>query len=111
MKSSFLIAAFALAACDPTPTQPEATTPQPRELGTLTAFYPVLDSNGAWQIQLNMTKDTVVIDLAALQAFTADSLGKSIFRSKTEPFFTLDETCLYSNKKPECLAFKETETD
>ncbi|HKP98150.1 MAG TPA: hypothetical protein VJ385_20640 [Fibrobacteria bacterium] len=58
---------------------------------------------------MNMTKDTVVIDLAALQTFTSDSLGKAIFRSTSEPFYTLDGLCLYSEKKPDCLEFSEAE--
>ncbi len=98
---------FALIGCNSSPSESVSPGSQPRELGTLTAIYPVLDSTGAWKIRLHMTKDTIVVDLALIQAFTVDSLGKSIFRSTTEPFYTEDGTCFYSRKKPDCLEFRE----
>lgn len=78
-----------------------------RELGTLTAIYPLPMPDGGLAIELRLTLDTVFVDLEALQAFAADSAGRALIRSASAPFFTRDEKCFYNPGKEACLEFRK----
>ncbi|MEO6095114.1 MAG: hypothetical protein ABIW76_05370, partial [Fibrobacteria bacterium] len=113
MNRSVLICAFLFPACLPgTEPTPESEPVQVsdsaafgRELGTLTAIYPVPLPDGTYSLELRLTRDTVLVDLELLQAFVADSVGKALIRSAAEPFYTRDEKCFYNPKKEACLEF------
>lgn len=77
-----------------------------RELGTLTAIYPVPNPDGSYSLELRLTKDTVMVDLDSLKSFASDSLGKALIRSTQEPFYTLNERCFFSPRKEACLEFR-----
>jgi hypothetical protein len=115
MKRSVLLCAFLFSACLPgtepaseSPADPDSgRTVYGRELGTLTAIYPVPMPDGNFAIELRLTRDTVFVDLESLQAFAADSAGKALIRSASEPFYTRDEKCFYNPKKEDCLEFRK----
>jgi hypothetical protein len=123
MKRSVLLCAFLFTACVPdmgtgtgTGTDPASESPADpgsgttvygRELGTLTAIYPVPMPDGSFALELRMTRDTVFVDLESLQAFAADSAGKDLIRSASAPFYTRDEKCFYNPKKADCLEFRK----
>lgn len=81
--------------------------PAGRELGTLTAIYPVPLPDGSFDLELRMTLDTIWVDLDSLQAFASDSAGKALIRSTVETFYTRDEKCFFNPKKEACLEFKQ----
>ncbi len=113
MKRTSLFLALAVSGClqaplepaDAAPTGP-GKAPSARELGTLTAIYPVPLADGSFAIELRMTLDTVWVDLESLQAFASDSAGKALIRSTVETFYTRDERCFFNPKKDACLEFR-----
>jgi hypothetical protein len=78
-----------------------------RELGTLTAIYPIPNPDGGYSLELRLTKDTVMVDLDSLRSFASDSLGKVLIRSTVEHFYTLNERCFFSPRKEACLEFRD----
>lgn len=78
-----------------------------RELGTLTAIYPIPNPDGSYSLEFRMTKDTVRVDLDSLQSFVSDDVGKALIRSTREPFYTRNERCFFNPKKNACLEFRE----
>lgn len=115
MKPSVLLCVFLFSAClpgtDPAPesqgVRDPGTAGYGRELGTLTAIYPQPLPDGTFALELRMTLDTVYVDLESLQAFAADSAGKALIRSTSEPFYTRDEKCFHNPGKAECLEFRQ----
>ena len=89
----------------PSGDNPPVVSPWGRELGTLSAIYPIPNPDGSYSLEFRMTRDTVVVDLDSLRAFASDSLGKAVIRSTMEPFYTLNERCFYTPKKDACLEF------
>lgn len=107
---------FCLMACLPsepsresTETPGEAANPPHygRELGTLTALYPEPRADGGYDLELRFTRDTVLVDYADLRAYASDSLGRALFQSTQEPFYTRDGSCFFSPRKDACLAFRK----
>lgn len=78
-----------------------------RELGTLTAIYPIPREDGGYDLELQLTNDTVRVDFEEARVYASDSMGRALFRSTKEKFFTLNEHCLHNPKKDACLGFRE----
>jgi hypothetical protein len=75
------------------------------ELGTLVRIYPIPRPDGEYDLELQMTQDTIVVAFEEAKAFASDSIGHALFRSSIEPFYTLNGKCFYSPKKEGCLAY------
>ena len=114
MKRTAWVFSLALSGClqqapvaptDDAPTGPDHAQAG-RELGTLTAIYPVPLPDGSFDLELRMTGDTVWVELESLQAFASDRAGKALIRSTVERFYTRDEKCFFSPKKEACLEFR-----
>ena len=107
--SVFLCSCFQPTKPEPAVDGPSETirSPAVRELGTLTAIYPIPLPDGSFDLELRMTLDTVWVDLEALQAFASDSAGKALIRSTVEAFYTMDEKCFFNPKKEACLYFRQ----
>lgn len=111
------LSVFCLAAClSPAPTGdagggPEESADPPRygrELGTLTALYPEPKPDGSFDLEVRFTQDTVLVDYEDLRTYASDSVGRALFHSTREPFYTRDDHCFFSPKKDACLAFRKT---
>lgn len=103
-----LLGLSGLTACLPPDGPGEAETPPGygRELGTLIAIYPEPRPDGGYDLELRLTRDTILADYGEVRAYASDSVGRSVFRSARETFYTRDGRCFFSPRKETCLPFR-----
>lgn len=106
-----------LAACLAACLAPDATAPagngesempaaNGRELGTLVAIYPFPRKDGGYDLELRLTRDTILAAYEDIRVYASDSIGRAVLRSAREPFYTRDGRCFFNPKKELCLPFR-----